>query len=361
MKTRCLKLSIAFVCLAVGAGRLADAQQMRPASGVPSPRMLTRSHLAKMDSPALEPGAIVVAYEMSRGAGGPDVARKRLAGALGVLVGEDTAYESSTASAIERALQKEEAGSWIRLEDSAVLVRYDAEYDEIRLLNEELDQVQEAAEDVGLERAQKTAEMHLEHLAKVGAIDPRLYQRAALQVGYAMVGDGSVEKEVQPGRVVEYRFTFRPRLNGFEMANAGVRLGILASGRLGSLRFGGATPHGEWKGGELESTLEGAKKKISVRTNELMQRFYKSVPSGAEPQVAWSRVMYVMPAGKSRAAVEPMFIVSYSLQSEVEGQRVASRRKTVAYSLTDPGAAVVDFDAPARKHDGTEKDREYQE
>lgn len=360
MKRSVLAISIALTTLVAGSGA-AEAQQTRPGMETPSPKMLTRPHLANMKSPVIEAGAAVTAYEMHWGYGGVDAARKRLSGALGVLIGGETAQRLGKTTALERALQKEEAGSWTRLADSEIMVRYDPEFDEIRLLNEELDLFQDASNDIGIERAQQAAESYLKQLAEAGAIDARLYERAALQVGYAMVGDGSFEKEVQPGRVVEYRFTFRPRLNGFEMANAGLRLGILTSGQLANLRFGGVSPRGEWKNGELQSTAKNSIKKIRVSSKDLMQRFYKSVPPGAEPQVAWSRVMYAMPEGKSRAVVEPMFIVSYTLHTEVNGQRVASRRKTLAYSLTDPEAPPLDFDAPAAKHEGSEQTREYEE
>ena len=72
--------------------------------------------------------------------------------------------------------------------------------------------------------------------------------------------------------------------------------------------------------------------------------------------------MYVMPEGESRPVVEPMLVVSYASQREVDGQRIVSRRKTLGFSLTDPAAAAIDFDAPARKHEGTELTRkEYRE
>ena len=129
-----------------------------------------------------------------------------------------------------------------------------------------------------------------------------------------------------------------------------MRLGILASGELASLRVGGVTLVSRDRGG-AES------RRVRVTTADLMQRFYREVPKGAEPAVAWSRVMYVMPEGKTRAVVEPMMVVSYTQRYRVGDEAVASRRKTVAYSLTAPEAAAIDFDPPAAKHEGLEVTR----
>lgn len=64
-----------------------------------------------------------------------------------------------------------------------------------------------------------------------------------------------------------------------------------------------------------------------------------------------------MPEGESRAVLEPMLVISYTQVRKTDEGPVASRRKTVAYSLTDPKAAPIDFDAPAAKHEGTEVTR----
>jgi hypothetical protein len=63
--------------------------------------------------------------------------------------------------------------------------------------------------------------------------------------------------------------------------------------------------------------------------------------------------MYVMPDGESRAVREPMLVISYTQLRQTREGPVASRRKTVGYSLTDPGAPSIDFDAPPAKHEGT--------
>lgn len=333
--------------------------QVRPASGLPAPgTMIDRPGLEGFEPPNVEPGAKIVAYELAWQKREPDAVVRRLAAAAEVLLGPEAARELGSEEALRKALLPavtgDEAGTWVRLEGLPLLLKYEAEHDEIRLLHEELDVVAEPATAIDPDAVREVAEKILAQLGERGVIDPRLYERASLQLGYRMAGEGPTDQEARPPQVVGYRLTFRPRLSGFEMVNAGVRLGLLTSGRLASLRLGGVEPPAEWQ----EGTASGRLREVRVGTGELMERFYRQVPQGAKPQVAWSRVMYVMPEGERQALVAPMLLVSYSERWDLDGQPLVSRRKTLAYSLTDPDAPPIDFDAPAPKHEGTELERQ---
>lgn len=338
------------------------AAQERPDAGLPAPgTMIDRPQIQGLQEPSLEPGAEVVAYELTWRKPESDTVVRRLAAATDVLLGTKAARALGSEEALYEALRPavtgEEAGSWVRLEALPVLMKYDPEHDEIRVLYEELDAVEEAATSVDVDGVREVAEKVLAQLGESGVIDPRLYERAALQLGYRLTGDGPLDQEPKPGRIVGYRLTFRPRLSGFEMVNAGVRMGILTSGRLVSLRLGGVEPTEGWQQG----AASGRREEVRVSTQDLMERFYRQVPEGAEAQVAWSRVMYVMPEGESRAVVAPRLLVSYSERRMLDDQPVVSRRKTLAYSLTDPDAPPIDFDAPAAKHEGTKLERQEPE
>jgi hypothetical protein len=318
------------------------------------PRMLERPDVTKFDEPSVEPGREIVALEFARQKRDPQDAARRLAAAIQAILGKDAARKLSKETsdeAFRSAVAGEEAGHWVRLADTPILMRYDARYDEIRVIDEERDQLERPARDVGIEGARDAAERFLKELAGAGVIDSRLYRQAAMQIGYKSVGEGPVDKPVQPGRVVGYRVTYRPRLHGFQLANAGLRLGIAASGEVASLRVGGVTPVGAWREGAAEPTGAGPARKVRVSTKELTQRLYRQTPKGAEPRIAWSRIMYVMPEGASRAVLEPMLLISYTQVRQTDEGPVASRRKTLAYSLTDPRALPIDFDAPPTKHE----------
>jgi hypothetical protein len=323
--------------------------------------MLERPEGGDFEEPKVEPGREVVAFEMAWQKREPQEVARRLQAAIVGLLGEEAVgrlSKQASYDALRSVVAGDEAGSWVRLADAPILVRYDAQYDEIRVLNEELDLIEESASDLGVEGAREVAEHSLKQLAEAGVIDPRLYRQAAIQVGYKVVGEGALEQEVKRGRVVGYRVTYRPRLHGFQLANAGLRLGINASGEIASLRVGGVSPQGQWRGDVLQPTEKGGARDVRTGTKELMERFYRQVPKGVEPRVAWSRVMYVMPEGESRAVLEPMLLVSYTEVRQSEEGPVASRRKTLGYSLTNPEARPLDFDAPAARHEGIEPTRE---
>lgn len=348
--------TVGLVCIATVYAHEALAQA-RPDTRRQVPKMLVRPQLKEVVPASVKPGDKIIAYEMAWQVREPKAVARRFAGALDVLLGKDAARKVAGYEALNLVVEGDEAGSWVRIRNTPILAKYQREYDEIRLIHEELDVINNPADDIGEDGARKMAEAYLKRLAENGVIDSPLYAQATMQLGYKMVGEGSVNGEVKPGRIVEYRITFRPRLNGIEMVNAGVRLSILTSGQLASLRLGGVTPAGEWQEGVLKSRIEESVREVRVSTKELMDRFYRKVPKEAEAQIAWSRVMYVMPEGKEKAVVEPMLLVSYTELRKIDGQRVASRRKTLAYSLTDPDAAPVDLDAPVSKHEGTETTR----
>ncbi len=356
------RLAVSALALALLGGCAHALTQTRIDAGQTVPRMLDRPHLKDYREPSVEPGSKVVAYELAWQRRDPDAVARRLAGAVEVLLGQEAAGKLSretTNAALRSVTAGREAGSWVRLESTPILAKYDAAHDEIRVIHEERDTVKSLGRDIGIDGAREVAETYLARLSEAKVIDPRLYEQAAMQLGYAMMGEGPVEKAVQPGRITGYRITYRPRLQGFELVNAGLRLGIAASGEVASLRLGGVTPMGEWQQDGLKPTGKGGEREVRVGTQELMARFHRQVPKDAQPEIAWSRVMYVLPEGESQAVVAPMLLVSYTEVRKTESGPVASRRKTLAYSLTDPQAAPIDFDAPAPRHEGIEPTRKY--
>lgn len=231
-------------------------------------------------------------------------------------------------------------------------IRYLPETDELRALNIEVAADTRPAKDVGQPAAVDLARRAVRQLAAAGVVDARHFDLATPDVASTWVGEGSVDGRVREvRRRVEYRVTWRRRLNGIDFANAGVRVAVHASGRLAGLRIGGvgvvAEPNGaadEPKGGGrwLERTVDSA---------DIARRFRKDAsPDGVTPDVAYARVMYVMPEGKSEAVVEPLYVYSYSLKFKTDAREPAvSRRKVLGYSLIDPAAPPVDLVPPVRK------------
>ena len=312
--------------------------QARVDPRVPAPQMLERPGVGKFDEPSVEPGRDLVAFELAWQKRDPEQVARRLASVIAAILGDDAGRTAKPPA-------YEEAGSWTRIADTPLLVKYDAVYDEIRVLHEELDLLA-PARDIGIDGARDVAERFLKRLVDAAIVDPRLYEQAAIQVGYKRAGDGPTDKDVRPGRIVGYRVTYRPRLRGFQLANAGVRLGIAASGEVASVRVGGVTP--------VDPTRGSESKNVRVGTKELTDRLLRQATAGSASRIVSSRVLYVMPEHESRAVVEPMLVVSYAQVNKTPEGPVASRRQTIAYSLTDPAAAPLVFDRPAAGSEATE-------
>jgi hypothetical protein len=234
-----------------------------------------------------------------------------------------------------------------------LLVRYDAKHDEIRVLDLVLDSVREPSGDIGEDGARARAHQVLDDLVRRHLVDGRLYRNSAVDVGYKRVGAGTKAGTVTLDRIAEYRVTLRSRLDGIEVANAGVRVGVLATGEIVSVRFGGMTPKIAAHDGTLQPTGVGGSRETRVGAQVLLQRFQVDVPSDAEAEIASSRLMYIMPEDMKAAVVEPAFVVSYTERRTVEGESVRSRRKTLVYSILDPRAAPVDLAASKARHQET--------
>jgi hypothetical protein len=329
----------------------------RPSLERVAPKILTRPRIIQQPPAIVREGVTIAAFEMGwEGAPRQDVLR-RIAAAAGVMLGKEVDQQAVMKS-LSQAVSRAQSASWSRLEVAPqLMIRYDAAHDEVRLINEELDVATDLGGDIGEDAARELAEKFLDQLTSAGVLDKRLYAQAVLQLGYKRIGSGTRDGRARLDRIAEYRFTFRPRLEGVEMANAGVRMGILASGELSSIRFGGVTPKGEWVGDRLRPSGKGGYREAKIDANAIMSRLYAMVAREASVDVAWSRLMYVVRDDSKEDVVEPMFVVSLTERRLVNGEWVSSRRKTLAFSVTDPRAPPIDLDPPAARHETTQPTR----
>jgi len=330
----------------------------RPSLERVAPKMLTRPRIIQQPAAIVREGVTIAAFEMGwEEAPRQDVLR-RIAAAAGVMLGKEIDQQAVMKS-FNQAVSWTRSTSWSRLEVAPqLMVRYDAAHDEVRLINEELDVASDLGGDIGEDAAREVAEKFLDQLTSGGVLDKRLYAQAVLQLGYKRIGSGTRDGKARSDRIAEYRFTFRPRLEGIEMANVGVRMGILASGELASLRFGGVTPKGEWVGDRLRPSGKGGYREAKTDANAIMSRLYATVAREASVDVAWSRMMYVVRDDRKEDVVEPMFVVSLTERRLVDGEWVSSRRKTLAFSVTDPRSPPIDLDPPAARHESTQPTRQ---
>lgn len=233
-------------------------------------------------------------------------------------------------------------------------MRYLPAYDELRAIERDVVTDTTPEKDIGEEAAREIAQATFRRLAEAGAIDDRQYDWSAAEVASAWVASGPTDGRLLERTRTEYRITLRRKINGIEVANAGLRIAVHASGRLSGLRLGGVSVASEVGADRLENPKgKGAWQVRKVASDALRERFFKeAVPKNAKADVAWARVMYAIPDEAkpgTPVVVEPRYIVSYSLQTPSDGgEIVSSRRLILAYSITDPAARPLDLAPPTR-------------
>lgn len=232
----------------------------------------------------------------------------------------------------------------------ALEIFYLPEYNELRIVDTELAASTTPGREMPQDEALKLARRAFDELAHRNVIDPRNYDWGSADIASTWVGGGSLDGKTSEKNRIEYRITVRRSINGIEVANAGARIAIHASGRVSALRLGGVEVASKTAGNVEEPIGKGRWLSRRVANKDLQARFEREmVPEKAKARVAWSRVMYVMPESKRTALVEPLYVVSYSLEfPSDDGQTAVSRRKTVGFSLVNPEAAPVDLMPPAR-------------
>lgn len=300
---------------------------------------------------SLEPkvGERLASFEMSRAKRSADEVGRRAAAVAELLEG----HKLEKAPAVKPLRSPDGAERrWqvILSEDSALRVRYIPELDELRALNTEVMADTHPEKDVGQATALDVAQRSVARLAAAGVVDERQFDWKSAEVASTWVGEGSLDGRLSQRRRTEYRITLRRKLNGIELANAGLRVAVHVSGRLAGLRIGGVSVASDLAGGQENPKGRGQWLTRKVEAADIERRFQRDAgPAGSKPEVAWVRVMYVMPENRTEALVEPLLVYSYSLKSKTEsGEVVVSRRKVLGYSLTDPTAKPIDLVPPTR-------------
>lgn len=304
---------------------------------------------ASAQQPEVEPGQRVASFEMTWTQRSPEMIMSRVQAAAEVMAGrrlERGAKADSTRSSKEMLHRIR-----LRLPDAPSLEAvYLPEYDELRIGDQELAASTSPKSEISQEEAIGIAKHALEALAQRNLVDLRHFNWEKADIASTWVGGGSIDGKAQLEKHrLEYRITLRRTVNGIEVANAGIRLGIHISGRISSVRLGGVSVASKPGATGLEEpTGTGRWMRSSATIADIRSRFAREmVPAKAKPRVAWSRVMYVMPENKRTALVQPLYVVSYSLEfPSDEGNTVVSRRMTVGFSLVDPKALPIDLTPP---------------
>jgi len=257
---------------------------------------------------------------------------------------------------LQNVLAPSEIGTWVEVIDNALFIKYDNEYDEIRIINRnrEIDKVvKKIDETIALKLSKELLEVFIQN----GIIHEQLFFNPTEQIGYKIEGSGSIEMKETQKKITEYRVTYRPRINNIEMINTGIRFGINQNGELCNVRVGGASPEGIWKNGRLISTIQNNDRRIKVSTNDIMSNLYNNKLKDGEINISSSKIVYVIPEGEISAIVEPTLLVSFTESRIIDDLEVISRKRNISYALSSTDIKPVVFDTPETNHQGTKLER----
>jgi hypothetical protein len=230
------------------------------------------------------------------------------------------------------------------LNGSALDVWYDAESDVLQINDTAALGSREVT--LGGEQAAKDEMKRFVHdLASAGLIKEGQYDLASAVTGHHKRMMGNRETKEVAQRVVEYRYFIPRKLNGIEVANAAIMIGIAPSGKRSSIRIGGVEVDSIQDGVEERPSATGGVSTRTVSATELDSKFSAHVAKGRPTHTSFKGVMYMLPPGAKDAVVEPKMVYSYTTSQESpDGSKAIEDITVVSFSLTDRNALHEVFD-----------------
>lgn len=232
-------------------------------------------------------------------------------------------------------------------ENTKMIFYYNKQYNDFRIKDMSLLETnKKPATDVG----EKTAKVQMANLVNKliseGIIQDGQFDLNSVTTGHHKVKIGIKGQGVIDQWVAEYRFRMMRKLNGIDVANAGLHIGIHPSGKISSIRFGGIEIESIYNGSE---ELPGSKGKIikrQVSDGDIEVKVNKEIIQGSSKFVKWKRLMYVMPNNLQDGAIEPKMVYKYAGKNQSpNGNNYFSDVKYIALSLTDFEALPEDLNA----------------
>jgi len=203
------------------------------------------------------------------------------------------------------------------LDDNRLEAAYDERFDILWVRDEALAKGMEMpSSDIGEKRAQLLMKDTFNDLAAAGLIDRRHYDLADIRPSHhhlrAGADDGSVPTQEM---VVEYRFRVIRKLNGIDVPNNGILVGIAPSGQRSSIKMGGVQIESAHNGVEERPVQANAVIVRTVANGDIGERCENEISPGHGKHVTWSKLMYVMPEGAAEAVVEPTMVYRFAKTS----------------------------------------------
>ncbi len=229
--------------------------------------------------------------------------------------------------------------------DPNLVVQYRSQTDDLSIEDSSCLRDGRPASDIGEDAARTLAQKAIADMASKAIITPGNYDTTDLAPAHLRRTEYAGDGKDPIDYVVEYRFRTLRRLNGIEVANNGVVVGITPKAELSSIRVGGVQFDTVASGGTERPTASGAMVARTVSHEYAKARFaYEAGRAGANKQMHWSKIMYVMPEGQQEAVIEPMLITRFSnVGSGNGGKTIPGRGQVIGISLTNASAELVKF------------------
>ena len=230
------------------------------------------------------------------------------------------------------------------LDDNKLEVAYDGSYDSMWVRDEALAKAVESPSDIGEKKAQSAMKDAFNDLIASGLVESRHYDLGDIRPSHHYLRKGSDDGSPIQEMVVEYRFRVLRKLNGIEVPNSGILIGIAPSGQRSTIKMGGVEIDSTYNGveerpGQVDSVI--ARK---VANADISKRFEKEVSPGNEKRVSWNKLMYVMPEEASEAIVEPTMVYRISdVSVGPSGEASLAPAKLYSFSLSDQSIPAVDL------------------
>ncbi len=320
------------VCVLAGVAAVVPACQSGPAEPIqasaPPP---SREEVAAV-------GTLLGAYRLSVPARSESEAAARAGTVARVLTHQN--LEATSVAPLAVALRRTPLAASARLADHPhVAVGHHPRGDAVWAIDEDVAHDVTSEVDVGVDAA--TVEFHriIGELEQAQIADGAVLDVAGAHVGHVMQGSGWSNGPQKAERIKEYVFSAPRRINGIEIANAGVRVSVHRSGKVASIRVEGpVVDELRDSSGVSMPSGEGYFITRSVSETELDARVHAENPDATIKPMG---TIYWLPKGHASATVEPRQAYWVFPRVEIAGHVGAGRGHRVLYAINDAHAAPL--------------------
>lgn len=229
-------------------------------------------------------------------------------------------------------------------DDPQLQVSYKDQFDDVTVRDLSLLPGEKPGPDVGEAVARGVAAKAIKSLVDAGLAVDGHFNPTEFATGHHRRGQYAGDGSAVQSSVVEYRFRALRKLNGIDVANSGVVVGVSPSGKVSSMRLGGAQIESVVDANGEAPTSAGRIFTRVVATASIERRFANEVAPGVAKNVLAKSLMYVVPRKAASSLIEPTVVFRYGQTFGTGAHSIVTPAKTVGYSVEDPTKSPRDLD-----------------